>query len=138
MHNFSLLIGNALWFILGGFIAGLAWWIAALIMIVSIIGIPWARAAFVIGRFSFFPFGYRVIERRELFNREDIGSGLLGLFGNLIWFVFAGIWLGMGHLFAALLCFVSIIGIPFGLQHLKLAEISLFPIGKTIVPINSL
>lgn len=133
MRDFYLLLGNILWFVLGGFAAGLAWWIAALIMAVSIIGIPWARAAFVIGRFSFFPFGYQVVERRSLFPNPDIGSGPLGLLGNLIWFVFAGIWLGIGHLLAALACFVTIIGIPFGLQHLKLAQLSLFPIGKTII-----
>lgn len=138
MRDSMLLLGNILWFVLGGFAAGLAWWLAALIMAISIIGIPWARAAFVIGRFTFFPFGYHVVERRTLFQHDDIGSGPLGLLGNLIWFVFAGVWLGIGHLMAALLCFVSIIGIPFGLQHLKLAQISLFPIGKAIVPDNRL
>lgn len=138
MRDFPTLLGNVLWFILGGFAAGLAWWLAALVMIVTIVGIPWARAAFVIGRFTFFPFGYRVVERRALFQRGDIGTGFLGLLGNLIWFVFAGVWLGIGHLLAALICFVTIIGIPFGLQHIKLAQLSLFPIGKTVIPNDAL
>lgn len=134
MREFLILLGNILWFITGGFVMGLAWWLAAVIMLISIIGIPWARAAFTIGRFSFFPFGYHAVERRSLFQGTDIGSGPLGLLGNLVWFVFAGIWLCIAHLGAALVCFISIIGIPFGIQHVKLAQISLFPIGKAIVP----
>jgi uncharacterized membrane protein YccF (DUF307 family) len=66
-------------------------------------------------------------------NRDDVGTGVLGLIGNIIWFIFAGIWLAIGHVLAAIACFVIIIGIPFGVQHLKLAGIALAPIGKTIV-----
>ena len=62
-----------------------------------------------------------------------LGTGALGLLGNLVWFVFAGLWLALGHLGSALVCFVTLIGIPFGWQHLKLAAIALMPIGKTIV-----
>jgi uncharacterized membrane protein YccF (DUF307 family) len=127
-------IGNVLWFLLGGFFMGLAWWFVGLIMFVSIIGIPWGRACFVIGQFSFFPFGKEAIDRKELTGREDIGTGLLGLVGNIIWFVFGGFWLALGHVVSAVLCFVTIIGIPFGIQHLKLASIAIAPIGKTIVP----
>jgi len=58
---------------------------------------------------------------------------MLGSLGNVIWFIFAGVWLAIGHLLSALLCFVTIIGIPFGYQHLKLASLALAPIGKTIV-----
>ncbi|WP_285765390.1 YccF domain-containing protein, partial [Biformimicrobium ophioploci] len=65
--------------------------------------------------------------------KEDIGTGPLGLIGNIIWFIFCGLWLAIGHLFSALVCFITIIGIPFGLQHLKLAGIAIAPIGKTIV-----
>ncbi|WP_455384119.1 YccF domain-containing protein [Acidihalobacter prosperus] len=137
MRDLLRLIGNLLWLLFGGLLMALAWWLAAIVMIVTIIGIPWARAAFVIGRFTLWPFGYRVAERRELFGRSDLGSGPLGTLGNIVWFLLAGLWLGLGHLFAALACFVTIIGIPFGLQHLKLAQLSLFPIGKTIVPIDS-
>ena len=127
-------VGNLLWFILGGVFMGLAWWIVGLVAFVTIVGIPWGRACFVIGNFSFFPFGMEAISRDELSGQHDIGTGSFGLLGNLIWFVFAGFWLAVGHLISALLCFISIIGIPFGIQHLKLAEIAIFPIGKTIVP----
>ncbi|APZ43243.1 YccF domain-containing protein [Acidihalobacter ferrooxydans] len=138
MRELLRLVGNLLWLIFGGLAMALAWWLAGLLMVLTIIGIPWARSAFVIGRFTLWPFGYRVVERRELFGRDDFGSGLLGLLGNLIWFVLAGLWLAIGHLLSALACFITLIGIPFGLQHLKLAQLSLFPIGKTIIPIDAL
>ena len=126
-------IGNFLWFILGGVWMGLAWWIAGLLAYVSVIGIPWGRACFVIGRFTFFPFGKEAISRRELAQKDDIGTGPLGTVGNVIWFIFAGVWLAIGHVSSALLNFITIIGIPFGIQHLKLAGIALAPIGKTVV-----
>ena len=126
-------IGNFLWFILGGFLMGLAWWLFGLFALLTIVGIPWARASFVIGQFSFFPFGKEAISRKELHQEEDFGTGAFGLLGNIIWFIFAGLWLAIGHVLSAVACFVTIIGIPFALQHLKLAGIALAPIGKTIV-----
>ena len=127
------IIGNLLWFVLGGFVMGLAWWLAGLLMLITIIGIPWSKACFVIGQFAFFPFGKEAVSRRLLTGQDDIGTGCLGLVGNIVWFVLAGVWLAIGHLGSALLNFVSIIGIPFGIQHLKLALIALAPIGQTIV-----
>ena len=126
-------IGNFLWFILGGIFMGLAWWLVGIIAFVTIIGIPWGRACFVIGQFSFFPFGKEAISRKELHQKDDIGTGSLGLLGNIVWFIFGGFWLALGHVMSALLCLITIIGIPFGIQHLKLAGIALAPIGKTIV-----
>ena len=126
-------IGNLLWFILGGVFMGLAWWIAGLLAYLSIVGIPWGKACFVIGQFTFFPFGKEAISRKELTQKDDIGTGSLGTIGNIIWFIFAGVWLAIGHVSSALLNFVTIIGIPFGIQHLKLAGIALAPIGKTVV-----
>lgn len=127
-------IGNILWFVLGGVMMGLMWWFFGLLAFISIVGIPWGRACFVIGKFSFFPFGHEAVARDELTKQKDIGTGTLGLIGNVIWFIFAGVWLAIGHIMSAVACFVTIIGIPFALQHLKLAYISLAPIGKTIVP----
>jgi uncharacterized membrane protein YccF (DUF307 family) len=126
-------IANLLWFVLGGFAMGLGWWLAGLIMLISIVGIPWARACFVLGTFCFFPFGREAIDRRELTGRGDLGTGTLGLLGNILWFVVAGIWLAIGHIGSAIVNFASIIGIPFGIQHLKLAGCALAPVGKTIV-----
>ena len=128
------LIGNILWFVLGGVVMGLAWWLVGVIAFITIIGIPWARACFVIGSFSFWPFGREAVSRRALSGKEDIGTGFLGTIGNIIWFIFAGWWLALGHLGAAIANFISIIGIPFGIQHLKLALISVWPIGVEIIP----
>ena len=127
------LIGNFLWFILGGVLMGILWWIMGLICFISIIGIPWAKACFVIGQFTFFPFGKEAISREELHLAKDIGTSGFGVIGNIIWFLLFGLWLAIAHIINAIACFITIIGIPFGIQHLKLAGIALFPIGQTIV-----
>ena len=126
-------IGNLIWFVFGGIFMGLAWCFFGLLAFTSIVGIPWGRSCFVIAGFSFFPFGKETIARDELTQYEDIGTGGFGTLGNVIWFVFAGFWLAIGHVLSAIACFITIIGIPFALQHLKLAGISLAPIGKTVV-----
>ncbi|MDD9194598.1 YccF domain-containing protein [Aliivibrio sp. S3MY1] len=126
-------IGNLIWFLFGGVFMGLAWCFFGVLAFISIIGIPWGRACFVIAGFSFFPFGKEAIYRDELTQNEDIGTGSLGFIGNVLWFIFAGFWLAIGHVMSAVACFVTIIGIPFAIQHLKLAVISIAPIGQTIV-----
>lgn len=126
-------IGNFLWFVLGGAFMGLGWWLAGAICFITVVGIPWGKACFVIGQFAFFPFGKEAVSRKDLSNKDDIGTGGFGLIGNIIWFIFAGVWLAIGHVVSAMLCFITVIGIPFGIQHLKLAGIALAPIGKTIV-----
>ena len=126
-------IGNLLWFLMGGVLMGLGWWLVGLLAFVSIVGIPWGKACFVIGQFAFWPFGKEAVSREDLSGREDIGTGALGLVGNVVWFVLAGVWLAIGHVLSAAACFITIIGIPFGIQHLKLAGIALAPIGKMVV-----
>ncbi len=122
------LLGNILWFLLGGFFMGLAWWFTALLAAITIVGIPWAIAAFRIGLFSFWPFGRQIVERSS----GPVGAAGAAL-GNLIWGLLAGWWLALGHLIAAVLCAITLIGIPFAFQHLKLAMLSFFPFGKDIV-----
>ena len=78
-------------------------------------------------------FGQEAVSRRDLTGRPDLGTGPLGLLGNVVWFLVAGWWLAIGHLTSSLACFVTIIGIPFGLQHIKLALIALAPIGMQVV-----
>ena len=126
-------IGNFLWFVFGGVFMGLSWWLLGLLAFITIVGIPWGKACFVIGQFAFFPFGKEAVSRKDLSNKDDIGTGGFGVVGNIIWFIFAGVWLAIGHVLSAFLCFITIIGIPFGIQHLKLAGIALVPVGKTIV-----
>lgn len=126
-------IGNLLWFLAGGVLMGLGWWLVGVIMFCTVVGIPWGRACFVMGRFAFLPFGREAIGRHELTGQRDLGTSGLGTLGNVIWFVFGGFWLALGHAVSALLCAVTIIGIPFAIQHLKLAGLAIAPIGKTIV-----
>lgn len=128
-----LTILNILWFILGGFLAGLGWWLAGILCAVTIVGLPWARACFMLGNFTFWPFGRDVISRKELTGRDDLGTGTFGTIGNIIWLIFAGWWLALGHIMLAISLGLTIIGIPFAIQHLKLAYASLFPIGQTVV-----
>jgi len=131
-----LFILNVLWFVTGGVIAGLAWTLAGILMAITIVGLPWARSCFMLARFSFWPFGYDIVARDRLYGREDMGTGALGMLGNIIWFVLAGWWLAIGHISAAIAYAVTIIGIPFAWQHVKLAIASLFPIGKTVVSVD--
>lgn len=126
------LILNILWLVFGGVFAALGWFIAALIMAITIIGLPWARAAFDNGVYTLWPFGAKPMARDRLYG-EDIGTGPLGFIGNIIWFVLAGWWLALGHLFAAIGLAITIIGLPFAWAHLKLAGFSLWPVGRTIV-----
>ncbi|RZT98107.1 YccF domain-containing protein [Rivibacter subsaxonicus] len=126
-------LGNVLWLILGGLVMGLGWWLVGLLAFITIVGIPWGRACFVIGQFAFLPFGRTAIDREQLSGRSDIGTSAFGTLGNVLWFLFAGVWLAIGHVLSAVASALTIIGIPFAIQHLKLAAIALAPIGKTIV-----
>ncbi|MGH8293938.1 MAG: YccF domain-containing protein [Steroidobacteraceae bacterium] len=123
------LLGNVIWLLFGGLETGIAWWLAGLIAAITIIGIPFSIAAFRIGTFSFWPFGREVVDRPE----PDEARRVLVLLGNIIWILLGGIWLALAHLLFALLLTLTIIGIPFALQHLKLAHLSLVPYGKMIV-----
>jgi uncharacterized membrane protein YccF (DUF307 family) len=135
MSLFSFLL-NVLWIVFGGLEMAIGWFIAGVIMAITIIGLPWARAAFNIGVYTLLPFGQTAVSRAEHSGTEDLGTGLLGFIGNLIWLVLAGWWLALGHLIAAILLAITLVGIPFAWAHLKLAGIALWPIGKVIVPIE--
>jgi uncharacterized membrane protein YccF (DUF307 family) len=126
-------IANLIWFVLGGFLMGLGWWLAGLVLALTIVGLPWARACFVFGTFCFVPFGREAISREDLTGERDLGTGPLGTLGNVVWFLVAGWWLALGHLASAVATALTIIGIPFAIQHLKLAVCALAPIGKTVV-----
>jgi uncharacterized membrane protein YccF (DUF307 family) len=117
---------NILWVVFGGLWMALAWVIAGVIMAITIIGLPWAWAAFNIASYTLLPFGRKAVSRAQYSGRHDIGTGLFGFAGNLIWLVLAGWWLAL-----------TIIGIPFAWAHLKLAGIALWPIGKEIVPVDA-
>jgi uncharacterized membrane protein YccF (DUF307 family) len=115
---------NALWFVFGGWVSMLLWLFAGVILAVTIVGLPWTPAAFRMARFSAAPFGLRIVDKP--------GEGDVALVLNLVWIIFAGWWLALHHVVLAILTGITIIGIPFALQHLKLAQISLAPVGKDI------
>ena len=133
MSALSLLL-NLLWIVFGGLWMAVGWLIAAVLMAVTIIGLPWTRAALNIAAYTLLPFGQRSVSRAEYFGNDDVGTGPLGFLGNIVWLVLAGWWLALGHLITAILLAVTIIGIPFAWAHLKLAGIALWPIGRMIVP----
>jgi len=111
-----------------------AWMVAAIIMAITIVGLPWTRAAFNIAAYTLLPFGQKAVRRDSLTGRSDIGTGPLGLLGNLIWLLLAGWWLALAHMVTAIILAATIIGIPFAWALVKLAGIALWPIGKVIVP----
>ena len=128
---------NILWLVFGGIWMAVAWLGAAIIMAVTIIGLPWARSALTLARYTLLPFGHTVVDRRQLRGR-DIGTGPLGLIGNIVWLGLAGWWLALGHLVTATGLAVTIVGLPFAWAHLKLAGLALWPIGKDVVAPNDL
>ena len=132
MSPLSLIL-NLLWIVFGGLWMALGWLIAAVIMAITIIGLPWARAAFNIASYTLLPFGRMAVSREEVSGREDLGTGPVGVIGNLIWLVLAGWWLALGHIVTAVGLAITIIGLPFAWAHLKLVPISLWPIGRMIV-----
>src|SRR3954464_2230272 len=133
MQPVSILL-NILWILLGGAWMAAGWLLAAIIMAITIIGLPWARAALMMAAYTLLPFGQTVVARDRVDGVPGSGSGALGTIGNLIWLVLAGWWLAIGHLVTAVILAVTIIGIPFAWAHIKLAGIALWPIGKVIVP----
>jgi uncharacterized membrane protein YccF (DUF307 family) len=130
------LLLNLLWIVTGGIWMAAGWLLAAVIMAITIIGLPWTGAAFNIALYTLLPFGQRAVSRAEYTGSDDIGTGPLGVLGNIVWLLLAGWWLALGHLITAIALAITLIGLPFAWAHLKLAGIALWPIGKMIVPIE--
>ncbi|MFJ2648650.1 YccF domain-containing protein [Streptomyces sp. NPDC087420] len=117
---------NVVWLVLCGFWMFLAYVVAGLVLCITIIGIPFGLAAFRIGLYALWPFGYTAIDRPD--------AGAPSFVGNILWLVLAGWWLALGHIFTGIALCVTIIGIPLGLANFKLIPISLMPLGKEVVP----
>ncbi len=128
------LILNLLWFVLGGWLTGLMWLIGGLVLAVTIVGLPWALAAFRIAGFAFWPFGKEIVDREAVTGRGDLGTGPLGLLLNIVWIVVAGVWIALAHVVIAVAEAVTIIGLPFAYKDLQLAWLALAPVGKSVVP----
>jgi uncharacterized membrane protein YccF (DUF307 family) len=119
--------GNLLWFVFGGgLVAWFLWVVLGLLLAVTIIGLPFAAAAFRIAGFAAFPFGRELVDVRLMGEKRITGTAL----ANFLWIVLAGLWLAISHALAGISCCLTIIGIPFGIAHFKLAAISFAPLGK--------
>ena len=126
---------NILWNVPGlGFVAAFLWVLAGIVMALTIIGLPWAKACFTLASFTLAPFGRELVSRRDATGQESLGTGGLGLLANVIWFLLGGVWLMIAHVAAACACAITIIGLPFAWAHLKLAAAAIAPVGKIVVP----
>ena len=118
-------IGNILWFILGGFLVALYYWLIGVLFCITIIGIPFGLQLIKIGTFALWPFGHDI-------QSGPNDTGCLSILMNVIWILVGGIEITMLHLSFGVFCCLTIIGIPFGIQHFKMALLALVPFGKTI------
>ncbi|GLY69162.1 YccF domain-containing protein [Amycolatopsis taiwanensis] len=119
------LLLNVIWLVLSGFWMALGYTLAGVICCILIITIPFGIASFRIANYALWPFGRTVVDRR------DAGAG--SLLGNIIWLVFAGFWLAIGHVVTGIALCVTIIGIPLGIANFKMIPVSLLPLGREIV-----
>ena len=120
------IIGNLLWWLFGGLEAAFFYFSGSLALAVTIIGIPVALQTFKIGLLCLWPFGADVRE-------TDSYSGCLSILFNVIWIIFGGLWACLAHIFFGVLLCITIIGIPFGRQHFKMAGLALAPFGKEVI-----
>ena len=118
-------LGNILWLVLGGLLVAFYYWIVGLLTCITIIGIPFGIQLIKIGTFALWPFGHEVTSGPS-------DSGCLAIIMNVIWILIGGVEIAVLHLTFGVLCCVTIVGIPFGLQHFKMAFLALVPFGKQI------
>lgn len=115
-------LGNVLWIVLGGFLSALLWLFAGVLCCITIVGIPLGKQCFKFSKLSFLPFGKEVV----------FGGGAVSTLANIIWLLFLGIPMAIADAVMGLLFCITIIGIPFGLQHFKLAKLDLMPFGAKV------
>jgi len=124
-HTMNFL-GNIIWLIFGGFLAALGYIFGGFVLCITVIGIPWGMQCFKIASLVLWPFGKRVVS-------SNSGTGCLSTLFNIVWLICGGLYTAIIHLVFAAILFITIIGIPFARQHLKLMELSLMPFGKSVV-----
>jgi|SRR6185312_1858325 len=118
-------LGNLLWIIFGGFFIFLEYIIGGLVLCLTIIGIPFGLQCIKIGIASLAPFGKKIVDVPGT-------SATLSLLLNVLWMIFGGIWIALSHLFLGILLCITLIGIPFGMQHFKLMQLGIMPFGKDL------
>ena len=124
-QNLMRIIGNLLWWLFGGLEAAIGYFTGSLALACTIIGIPFALQTFKIGLLCLWPFGSTVRD-------TDCPTGCIRIPLNLLWLIFGGLWACLMHLFFGLLLCITLIGIPWGKQHFKMAGLSLAPFGKDV------
>ena len=125
------LILNIIWFVFGcGLVAWFLWVVLGSLLFLTIVGIPFGFAAFRIAGFAAFPFGRELVDSRAVGEERIMGTGL----ANFLWIILAGIWLAISHILAGASLCLTIIGIPFGFAHFRLAAVCFAPLGKRPVP----
>lgn len=123
------LILNIIWLVFGGLLLALTYFLVALVCFLLIVTIPFGFAALRIASYALWPFGRTIVDKP--------GTGTATLVGNVVWLVLFGFWLAIEHLVTAVAMAITIIGIPLALANLKLIPVSLMPLGKEIVPVDS-
>lgn len=119
-------IGNIIWVVFGGLELAIGYFVSGVAMCITVIGIPFGIQIFKLGMLALWPFGKQV-------RQVDKPSGCLNTLMNVLWFFLGGIEIVLVHLLVGVLFFVTVVGIPFGKQHFKLAHIALTPFGREIV-----
>jgi uncharacterized membrane protein YccF (DUF307 family) len=119
-------LGNILWLVFGGLETAVEYLFAGVVLLITIIGIPFGLQSIKLGILALWPFGAVVKDKQPQ-------TGCLNIFMNILWFFIAGIWISLTHIFFGLLLFITIIGIPFGMMHFRLAKLVLFPFGKVVI-----
>jgi uncharacterized membrane protein YccF (DUF307 family) len=121
------LLGNILWLVFGGFVAGLGYLLGGVLLCVTIVGIPFGLQAIKLGLATFAPFGKQVVTRPG-------GDGCLPVVFNVLWIALFGWEIAIAHLLSAVLLAITVVGIPFASQHVKLIPLALLPFGRDLVP----
>ncbi len=122
-------IGNVIWLFIAGWVIALGFALAGVIMFIFIITIPWGIASFRLANFALWPFGRTTVSNPE--------AGVPSLIGNILWMIFAGIWIALALVAYGIGLCLTIIGIPWGLGAFKMVPLALFPLGQKIVPISA-
>ncbi len=124
--------GNILWFLVQGWMVGLTWWLLGVWVFLVSFGLllPFSIACWRVGWFAFAPFGRTLVEADEVGLEKVRGTAV----ANVLWFLLAGLWLGLAHVWLAVCCCMTVVGIPFGWAHIKLAIVALMPLGRRVYP----
>ena len=120
---------NIIWLVFSGFWLFLGYALAGVICCILIVTIPWGIASFRMANYVLWPFGRQVVQKST--------AGVFSFVGNVIWFIFAGLWLAIGHIVSGIALAITIVGIPLAIADFKMIPISLAPLGKEIVPSSS-